>query len=323
MLKKFIFMILVLQLFGCAAKKQNDSGSKIILNSAIINKNPDDLAFWMMFAVANISCNEKHPDLTFGQFSCAFKFAMAINSNKNNDDSKIKPISKFSQDLAKISSAGFINEYIFNSYYQTNWFLEPGLDIQAYHSWMSSNLPNHIPSTVAAEVKIKTKQNNTKNTHKTDLKDDFRKSIANLSFEKKHVYDNPNLGVSVRYRITSNVNGWVDFYLYPIPESRKKLLDKQILADEATIAKTGLLYYAQQNGAKDFIVLEESNDPNIKVLKGRYQLSNNGALYIDELLLTKNETYFMKFRSTYLKGQREYSDENIKTIFDSLLLNLK
>ncbi len=334
--QRIIILLSSILLISCASKQPKSSGPEIILEQHMMNENPQDAAFWMTFAVGKIVCNKNHPIPSFGKFSCAFKMAALINADENNLNSEkkaeknnnevppVKPKTKFISALNEISKAGFLNEYIFYSYWQSHWFLEPGLKVQEYKKWMESNLKNHTPSRIGASVaNMNEAVTDESNFNEINLSEDIVKSVSSLLYLKKHKYDQASLGVSVRYQITSNVNGWVDFYIYPKNRSSEDLKKLNRLADQATAAKSGIMYYAQKEGANKMNVLEESSEPDINFLKGRYELERNGALYIDELYISGNEDYFLKARSTYLKGHRDYEDEDIKTIFKNLLENVE
>ena len=321
MYKKIIILVLSVLLVSCATNQSESTGPKIIFNSKSLGENPEDLSFWIVFAIGKISCNDDFYDSTFGHFSCAFKMALLINDTKKDSDEK--PISQFVKDLNKISEAGFLNEYIFYSYRHRNWFLEPNLRTEAYNNWMEQNLKNHVPSEMGASVENLIPNINQSAYKKITISDNFVKSIGNLRFLETHEYERVSLGVSIRYSIASNINGWVDFYIYPNASSEKSLLRHNGLIDEASISKSGLLYYAQELESKKFQIIEESYNSESGLLKGLYEIERDGALYIDEIILSANKKYFLKVRTTFLKGKREYSDDEIRIVFDSLLSNIK
>ncbi len=326
-------------LLSCATRPQKAPSPDIIMNQQLLKQHPEESSFWLIYALGEISCLDQYPEFTFGHFSCAFKTAMGVNAKKDNNkadkdgNSRVKSAGKpaenrtgkseFLTELDQVMQADLVNEYLFYRFRQKDWFLEPGLKTSTYRAWARTHLKNKQQVTIGAAVKNLHYDVDETRLKQIKLSDQFIKNIGNLHFERIHVYDEKSLGISIRYRITSNVNGWIDFYIYPKLRPPVKNSTRSPLIDEATIAKNAILYYAERSGAQQMKVLEETVNPDTHLLRGRYQLAREGNLYIDELLLSDNEHYFLKARSSYLQSQREYQDKEVQAIFASLLKNIQ
>ena len=167
---------------------------------------------------------------------------------KKKEDSK--PKSQFQQDLNKIRDAGFMQEYMFHQYHQSHWFMLPNLKSQAYFQWMKLNLPNHIPGDPNSVTMEQPEENTPDSSKRVKLSNQFLKSVGFLEFEKSHQFEKNSLGIRLRYGLTNQSGGWLDFYIYPNSRftADNSLVD--ILVDEASSAKVGIIYYAQEYKAE-------------------------------------------------------------------------
>jgi len=316
-------LVIVIFMLGCSStqkKSQQSNGPTIHINSNMMKENSEDFTFWLSFALGKSSCREDYPADSFGEFSCAFKLASAIGASI--DEQPNKKMSEFQVAINSILEAGFINEYMFHSYRKSHWFAEPHLNTEQFNKWMNENLPNHIPSSDSAvSVEAKVKKIDQSKVEEVNLNNNFKTSVGNLLYQGQYRYEKPSLGLSLRYQIVGREDGWIDFYIYPNLISPENLLKRNSLIDEATSAKIGIMYHAQKENIEDMEVLEETSNEDISFLKGQYELIKQSKTYISELYLAGNDKYFLKARGSYLKGAINYTDQDIKVIFDSILAN--
>lgn len=309
-------------LVGCASNSNRQTELQISVNPSALKSNPGDMSFWLVFAMAQPSCGEDYPAYSYGEYACAFKLASLISSQ--TVDSSEEPKSEFQVDLAKIVGAGFIDEYIFYYYHQDNWFQEPNLKTELFQNWMKSNLVKHRPSNDRS-VSVKRSEIilDESKISQVQLDQTFETAIGNLFYVGQKRYDQPSLGISLRYQVVSREDSWLDFYIYPKIRTKKGLLNRNGLVDEASTTKSSILYYAQKDKVESIQVLEESSNSDVNFLKGSYEIVRNGTAFIDELYIAGNEKYFLKARGTFHKGHKDYSDNEIKAVFQSLLASVK
>jgi hypothetical protein len=65
---------------------------------------------------------------------------------KINDD--------YIEDLIKIRSSNFLNEYVYFSFNPGNWVKGDDFQERYYFDWMKNNMPGHVPVTLATVEKI-------------------------------------------------------------------------------------------------------------------------------------------------------------------------
>jgi hypothetical protein len=61
---------------------------------------------------------------------------------------------QYIEDLIKIRSSDKLNEYVFFSFNPGNWINEKNFNEAEYKSWMKTNMPDHIPVTLAHVEKV-------------------------------------------------------------------------------------------------------------------------------------------------------------------------
>lgn len=54
---------------------------------------------------------------------------------------------RYLDDLVAVQEAGYLEEYVVDSFGKRDWSLPDGLDMDAYHSWQKRDLRNHRPET--------------------------------------------------------------------------------------------------------------------------------------------------------------------------------
>jgi hypothetical protein len=272
----------------------------------------------MIFGVSKLSCGKDFPAYSYGEFLCAFKMASVVTALDEDASSE------FSDAIHKVANANFLNEYVFYYYNQDGWFHEPGLRTDEFRNWAKINLADHVPiSSNAVSVEQGQTEADETEVSEIELNSDVKQSVGNFSYVSEQRYEKPSFGVSLKFDIVGNDSATVDFYIYPKLPKENELLKRNGLVDEATSAKIGIIYYAQENKADSMEVVQETSNDDISFLKGVYKIEVNNTRFIEELYISGNEKYFLKARSTYIEGtERNYNEQEIKNLFESLLVNV-
>ncbi|MBV1908102.1 MAG: hypothetical protein KUG78_02210, partial [Kangiellaceae bacterium] len=286
--------VLVCLLFSCSTNKKPESVMTINPNS--LKSSPEDLAFWMMFAVSQNGCAKSHPAYSFGEFSCAFKFASLLLDDNKALSAEKKTKSTFQKDVKAVFNAGFIDEYLFFEYRQSNWFVAPNLKSKEYETWKSINLVNHNIGDPSSVTMTRETPASPPEVKELKLSNSFIKSVGNLTYETQRKYESASLGLSLRYKMKDVPNGWLDFYIYPNLRSTKSNSLEKVLADEATNAKTAIIYQAQQDKIEHMDIIEETFNDDLTFLTGIYEIKYDNTSFANELYISGNEKYFLKAR---------------------------
>ena len=304
---------------GCSSTGQRQSES----NGPKIEFDVDspDATFWLMYGLASTGCASKYQTYSFGEFYCAFSFANLINleTDKNKGD----PVTPFASAMRKVTKAGYLKEYVFYAYNQTQWFKEPGLKTQAYQQWMGNNLPDHKISPPAAKVSGQ----NTKQTAENPIKaialnSTFIKESGPIYLANKHIFEDPSYGMSLRYIDDSRDDFYVDFIIYPKTHYKEQSLKRNYLVDEMSQVKAGMYYYVNEGRYNDLQVVSEQVSADGNFATGVYRLNHNNQPTETLAYLTEYNGVLIKVRSSHIIDNTTKYEQAIKTVMKDLKNNV-
>lgn len=127
--------------------------------------------------------------------------------------------------------------------------------------------------------------------------------IGEWEAQGEHLYDQPELGASVRYRHSGHADRWIDLYFYPagvLPPERLQA-DTQRLLDEMQAAIGQANYYSEGDfdAPRPFtIALAQGGDGNstIQARSAGMRLSRESSAYHSALVLLVRDLYYVKGR---------------------------
>ena len=282
--------------------------------------NPDG-TFWLMYGLAATGCASKYQTYSFGEFYCAFSLANTINLvTVNNKD---EPVTPFASALRKITKAGYLKEYVFYAYRQSQWFKEPGLKTPAYKQWMDNNLPAHKASPLGARVKGQNSaQSGDSTVNAVKLNPSFVKETGPIYFANQHVFKDPSFGMSLRYIDDSRDDFYVDFIIYPKKLYTEQSLERNYLVDEMSLLKAGILYYVNEGRYSNLQVVSEQVSDDGNFAAGVYTLNNNNQPIETLAYLTEHQGVLIKVRSSHTTGNDTQYEQAIKAVIVDLKNNL-
>lgn len=152
------------------------------------------------------------------------------------------------------------------------------------------------------------------------------KEVGIMKFKGERRYDEPRLGVAIRY--TSGQSAYADIYLYPIPDwksgsgdkARTKVLQrnfKSSMNDVFNARKYGY-YESVKLGYKGGFSVERGKK-TLKGYKAVFTIKNRGRLMKSYLyIFSYNDTLF-KVRVSHLKSATELSETTIDNFVRQLL----
>ncbi len=152
------------------------------------------------------------------------------------------------------------------------------------------------------------------------------KEVGIMKFKDDRRYDDPRLGVAIRY--TSSQPAYADIYLYPIPDwkpgsddkARAKVLQenfKSTIDDVFTARKYGY-YESVKLGSKGGFSVERGKK-TLKGYKAVFTIKNRGRLMKSYLyIFAFNDTLF-KVRYSHLQSATKFSETMIDNFVRQLL----
>lgn len=132
-------------------------------------------------------------------------------------------------------------------------------------------------------------------------------SIGDWEAQGEHLYDQPELGASVRYRHRGHADRWIDLYFYPagvLPPERLQA-ETQRLLDELRAAIGQPDYYSEGDfdAPRMFTIAlvqgdDDSDNDNstIQARSAGMQLSRESSAYHSALVLLVRDLYYVKGR---------------------------
>jgi hypothetical protein len=130
--------------------------------------------------------------------------------------------------------------------------------------------------------------------------------IGDWEAQGEHLYDQPELGASVRYRHRGHANRWIDLYFYPagVLSPERLQADTQRLLDELRAALGQPDYYSEGDfdAPRPFTIAlaqddhESDNNSTIQARSAGMRLSREGSAYHSALVLLVRDLYYVKGR---------------------------
>ncbi len=158
------------------------------------------------------------------------------------------------------------------------------------------------------------------------LVDKLPKAVGDFKYESFYEYPQKALGYSVRYRLQGG--GYVDIYIYPVPDQIKALGHQKIVRGMADQAVNEIRYYEKQGVYKNFQILSEKQTEikgsSVVKVEGTY-LKNKQNLYT-LLYLTEKSNTLVKARMSVDNNDANKSsqqwDRFISIVFGAILDNM-
>jgi hypothetical protein len=136
--------------------------------------------------------------------------------------------------------------------------------------------------------------------------------IGEWEAKGEHLYDQPELGASVRYRHRGHADRWIDLYFYPagMLQPERLQVDTQRLLDElqAAIGQPGYYSEGDFDAPRTFTIAlaQDDNDSDnddatidsgtIHARSAGMRLSREGSAYHSALVLLVHDLYYVKGR---------------------------
>jgi hypothetical protein len=126
--------------------------------------------------------------------------------------------------------------------------------------------------------------------------------VGDWEAQGEHLYDQPELGASVRYRHRGHADRWIDLYFYPagvMPPERLQA-DTQRLLDELRAAIGQPDYYSEGefDAPRPFTIALEQGDgeSTVQARSAGMRLSWGSSAYHSALVLLARDLYYVKGR---------------------------
>jgi hypothetical protein len=154
-MKKAVLLAVSIILFGCASSPAFNY--KFLFN--FTNEEPSVQAAWLAytFVIRNdmYAFYTKNPS---GEYVIPYNVELDARNNLINfylnEKSEQEIHDDFIEDLVKIRSSNMLNEYVFFSFNPGSWTNDNNFDEARFAAWMKSNLPAHVPLTLATVTKV-------------------------------------------------------------------------------------------------------------------------------------------------------------------------
>ncbi len=282
-----------------------------------INIDSPDSPFWFTFAVMSSDCAKRYQPYSFGEFYCSISLANMLNSGGMRETSgNVKP-TRFMQALSLVTKAGYFKEYVFNQYHQPNWFLEPGLKQAEYENWMAKALPQHkasLPQDNVSIVREDPKDEESKAAKPVTLGADFIKESGIIYLAQQKQFDDPYMGLVLRYVDDANPDFYADVFVYRKRPYKDRPFERSYLIDEMSLVKALMLYYVDKGDFSDFKVIDEEVLNNGEVVAGVYQMNQFNRPVESLTFITEQDDVMVKVRSSYAIDNTEQYREDIKAV---------
>lgn len=157
LVKISLLLVFSLFVFGCATTSSTKGKYVITVDPAVTN--PFVQSAWLAYT-SHIRGDmeifyKKNPEgvytkpcnVEIGARNSMIEMYLRIRKDYEFQDEYI-------EDLIKIRSSNMLNEYVFFSFNTENWSNDGNYQEDKYKEWMSNNLPNHIPLTLAKIEKV-------------------------------------------------------------------------------------------------------------------------------------------------------------------------